>query len=81
MEFALAAVTEGLRQDPQRQLLTEKAPPLQNYDFNIGQSPFQNIYDYPHTAKEKVLEFANKIYNELVKGLTDATIFTAAWDR
>jgi hypothetical protein len=81
LEFALAAVTEGLRQDPQRQLLIEKTPPLQNYDFKIGQSPFQNIYDYPHTAKEKVLEFANKIYNELVEGLTDATIFTAAWDR
>ena len=75
LEFALVAVTEGLRQDPQRQLLTEKTPPLQNYDFKIGQSPFQNIYE------EKVLEFANKIYNELVKGLTDATIFTAAWDR
>jgi hypothetical protein len=81
LEFALVAVTEGLRQDPQRQPLTEKTHPLQNYDFKIGQSPFQNIYDYPHTAKEKVLEFANKIYNELVKGLTDATIFTAAWDR
>jgi hypothetical protein len=81
LEFALVAVTEGLRQDPQRQPLTEKTHPLQNYDFKIGQSPFQNIYDYPHTAKEKVLEFANKIYNELVEGLTDATIFTAAWDR
>jgi hypothetical protein len=81
LEFALVAVTEGLRQDPQRQPLTEKTHPLQNYDFKIGQSPFQNIYDYPHTAKEKVLEFANKIYNELVKGLTDATIFTAVWDR
>jgi hypothetical protein len=75
LEFALVAVTEGLRQDPQRQPLTEKTHPLQNYDFKIGQSPFQNIYE------EKVLEFANKIYNELVKGLTDATIFTAAWDR
>jgi hypothetical protein len=75
LEFALVAVTEGLRQDPQRQPLTEKTHPLQNYDFKIGQSPFQNIYE------EKVLEFANKIYNELVKGLTDATIFTAVWDR
>jgi hypothetical protein len=45
LEFALVAVTEGLRQDPQRQPLTEKTHPLQNYDFKIGQSPFQNIYE------------------------------------
>jgi hypothetical protein len=81
LEFALAAVIEALRQDPQRKLLIEKTPPIQNYDFMIGQSPFLNIYDYyPHIAKEKVLESANKIYNELVKGLADATIFTAAWN-
>ncbi|MGI8831878.1 MAG: hypothetical protein ACR2IS_04495, partial [Nitrososphaeraceae archaeon] len=60
-------------------LLVEKTPPIQNYDFMIGQSPFPNIYDYyPHFAKDKVLESANKVYNELVKGLADATIFTAA---
>jgi hypothetical protein len=72
LEFALLSVCEALRNDPQKELLIEKTPPLQNYDFKIGQSPFQNIYE------EKVLEFANKIYNELVKGLTDATIFTVA---
>lgn len=54
-------------------------PPLQNYDFTIGQPPFPNIYN-PHIAKEKVLESANKIYNELVKGLSDTTISTAAWN-
>ena len=35
LEFALAAVTESLRQDPQKELLIEKTPPLQNYDFNL----------------------------------------------
>lgn len=80
LEFDFVAVTEGLRKDHQIEVLIEKTPPLQNYDFTIGQSPFPNIY-YPHIAKENVLESANKIYNELVKELTDATIFTATWDR
>jgi hypothetical protein len=56
-----------------------------NYDFNsysveLGQPPFPNFNDdYPHIAKEKVLESANKIYNELIKGLVDTTISTAVW--
>jgi hypothetical protein len=80
LEFALAAVTEALRQDPQKELLIEKTPPIQNYDFNpssvaLEQPPFPNFNeDYPHIAKEKVLESANKIYNELIKGLVDTTI-------
>ena len=84
LEFALAAVTEALRQDPQRQLIIEKTPPIQNYDFNsssveLGQPPFPYPYDdYPHIAKEKVLEISSKYYNRLVKGLTDCIISTAA---
>jgi hypothetical protein len=66
LEFAFVAINEGLRKDPQREVLIEKTPPLQNFNFTIGQSPFSNIYDYyPHIAKEKVLESANKLYNEL----------------
>ena len=84
LEFALAAVTEALRQDPQRQLIIEKTPPIQNYDFNsssveLEQPPFPYPYDdYPHIAKEKVLEISSKYYNRLVKGLTDCIISTAA---
>ena len=84
LEFALAAVTEALRQDPQKELLIEKTPPIQNYDFNsssvaLEQPPFPNSYDdYPHFAREKVLELSNKYYNRLVKGLTDCSISTAA---
>jgi hypothetical protein len=82
LEYALVAVTEALRQDPQRQLLIEKTPSIQNYDLTIEQS-FLPSYDYyyPNTAKEKVLESANKIYDKLVKGLADATVSTAAWNR
>ena len=66
LEFAFVAINEGLRKDPQREVLIEKTPPLQNFNFTIGQLPFSNIYDYyPHIAKEKVLESANKLYNEL----------------
>ena len=85
LEFALAAVTESLRQDPQKELLIEKTPPIQIYDFNpssvaLEQPPFPNPYDdYPNFAREKVLEFANKIYNELIKVLIDTTISTAVY--
>lgn len=84
LEFALAAVTEALRQDPQKELLIEKTPPIQNYDFNpssvaVGQPPFPNPYDdYPYFAIEKILELSNKYYNRLVKGLTDCSMSTAA---
>ena len=72
LEFALAAVIEGLRQDPQRQLLIEKTPPLQNYEFNsfsinLEQLSFPNPYDdYPYTAKQKMLNEASKFYNKLL---------------
>jgi hypothetical protein len=62
LEIALAAVTKALRQDPQKELLIEKTPPIQNYDFNassdeLEQPPFPNPYDdYPHFAREKILE-------------------------
>ena len=84
LEFALAAVTEALRQDPQKELLIEKTPPIQNYDFNsssveLEQQPFPNPNDdYPHFAREKVLELSKKYYDRLVKGLTDCSISTAA---
>jgi hypothetical protein len=87
LEFALAAVTEALRQDPQRELLIENTPPIQIYDFNpssvaLEQPPFQNPYDdYPHIARDKVLELSKKYYNRLVKSLTGAMISTAAWNR
>ena len=84
LEFALLSVCEALRNDPQKELLIEKTPPIQNYDFNsssieLGQPPFPNPHDdYPHIAKEKVLELSNKFYNRLVKGLTDCSLSTAA---
>jgi hypothetical protein len=60
----------------------KKTPPIQNYDFTLGQSSFPNLYDYyPHIAKKKLLESANEIYDKLVKGLADATVSTAAWNR
>jgi hypothetical protein len=85
LEFALLSVCEALRQEPQKELLIEKTPPIQNYNFNassvaLEQPPFPNPYDdYPHFAKEKVLESAKKIYNELIKGLVDTTISTALY--
>ena len=74
LKFALAAVTEALRQDSQKQLLVEKTPPIQNYDLNstsveLEQPPFP-YDDYPYTAKEKVLKEASKFYNMLFRGLT-----------
>ena len=84
LEFALVTVTEALRQDPQKETLIEKTPPIQIYDFNpssvaLEQPPFQNPNDdYPHIAKEKVLELSSKYYSRLVKGLTDCSISTAA---
>jgi hypothetical protein len=82
LEFAFVAVCEMLRQDPQMELLVEKTPPIQNYDFNsssvdLGQPPFPSPYDdYPHFAREKILELSNKFYNELVKGLSCTTMST-----
>ena len=85
LEFALLSVCDALRHDPQKELLIEKTPPIQNYDFNpssvaLEQPPFPNPYDdYPNFAREKVLESANKIYNELIKVLVDTTISTAVY--
>ena len=84
LEFALVAVTEALRQDPQKEILIEKTPPTQNYDFNSfpvvpEQRPFPNPYDvYPHFAREKVLELSKKYYDRLVNGLTDCSISITA---
>jgi CII-binding regulator of phage lambda lysogenization HflD len=82
LEFALLAICEALRQDPQRGLLIEKTPPIQNFDYTSGQSSFPNLYEYyPYIAKDKVLESANEIYDKLVKGLADTAVSTAAWNR
>ena len=84
LEFALLSVCETLRNDPQKELLIEKTPPIPNYDFNsssveLGQPPFPNLnYDYPYFAREKVLELSNKYDNRLVKGLTECSISTAS---
>jgi hypothetical protein len=84
LEFALAAVTEALRQDPQKELLIEKTPPILNYDLNsssveLEPRTFPSPYDdYPNFAREKVLELSNKYYNRLVKGLTEYSISAAA---
>ncbi|MGI8832623.1 MAG: hypothetical protein ACR2IS_08305, partial [Nitrososphaeraceae archaeon] len=84
LEFALAAITEALRQDPQKELLIERTAPIQNYDLSsssvaLEQPPFPNPYDvYPHFAREKVLKLSKKYYVRLVKGLTDCSISTAA---
>jgi hypothetical protein len=82
LEFAFIAVSAALIQDPQRELLIGKAPGFQNYDFSsraVSQSflPFTYNDNYPHFAREKVLELSNKYYNRLVKGLTDSTMSTA----
>ena len=83
LEFALLSVCEALRNDPQKELLIEKTPTIQNDDFSssvaLGKPPFPSPYDdYPHFAREKVLELSKKYYNRLVKGLTDCSISTAA---
>jgi hypothetical protein len=84
LQFALLSVCEALRQDPQKEHLIEKMPQIQIYDFDpssvaLDQPPFQNPYDdYPHIAKDKVLELSKKYYNRLINGLTDCSISTAA---
>ena len=80
IEFALLSVCEALRQDPQKELLIEKTPPIQNYDFNsssvaLEQAPFPNLnYDYPYIAKHEVLKESSKLYNKLLKGLSKSTV-------
>jgi hypothetical protein len=84
LENVLLSVCEALRQDPQKELLIAKTPPTQNYDFNsfsvpLEQPPFPSPYDdYPHFAREKVLELSKKYYNRLVKGLIDCSLSNAA---
>ena len=79
LEFALAAVVEALRQDPQRELLIKQIPPIKNYDYDPEKVFCPNPYDYSYpNVTEKVLGLSSKMYDKLVKGLTDVTISTAA---
>lgn len=79
LEFALTAVVEALRQDPQRELLIKQMPPVKNYDYDPEKVFCLNPYDnnYPNVT-EKVLGLSSEFYDKLVKGLTDVTISTAA---
>lgn len=81
LDFALVAVAEALRQDPQSNLLIEKMPPIPNYDFaskSFLPNPWEYEYDFPHAAKEKVLESSSELYNKLLRGLANITLLTAA---
>ena len=79
LEFALTAVAEALRQDPQRELLTKQMPPIKNYDYDPEKVFCPNPYDYSYpNVTEKVLGLSSEMYDKLVKGLTDVTISTAA---
>lgn len=81
LEFALIAVAEALRQDPQRNLLIEKMPSISNYDLaskSFFPGPWEYEYDFPHTAKDKVLESSSELYNKLLRGLANSTLLTAA---
>jgi hypothetical protein len=80
LEFALAAVVEALRQDPQRELLIKRMPPVKNYDYDPEKVFFPNPYSYSYpNVTEKVLGLSSEMYDKLVKGfLTDVTISTAA---
>jgi hypothetical protein len=80
LEFALAAVVEALRQDPQRELLIKQMPPVKNYDYDPEKVFFPNPYSYSYpNVTEKVLGLSSEMYDKLVKGfLTDVTISTAA---
>jgi hypothetical protein len=78
LEFSLTAAVEALRNEQERELLTEKISPLKNYDFDPEILFFPNPYNYCDVEKEKLFELASKTYDKLVKGLTDVVISTAA---
>ena len=48
LEYALAAIAEALRQDPQRELLIKQMPPVKNYDYDPEKVFCPNPYDYSH---------------------------------
>ncbi len=78
LEFALTAAVEALRQDPEKELLTEKLSTLRDYDFDPEKLFFPNPYDPSDLEKERLFEFASVTYNKLIRGLTDVAISTAA---
>jgi hypothetical protein len=84
LEFALAAVTESLRQkqEPLRELLIKNMPPITNNDCDPEKvfylnSYYNDYYSYSIVI-EKVLGPSSEIYDKLVKGLTNLTVSTTA---
>jgi hypothetical protein len=81
LEFALVAVAETLRQNPQRELLIKNMPSVKNYDYDPEKVFCTNPYDYSYpNVTEKVLELSSEMYDKLVKGLTDVTIYRRLLD-
>ena len=81
VDFVLFAVAEALIEDPQSNLLIEKMHPIPNYDFASKlflPNPWEYEYDFPYAAKKKVLEPSSELYNQLLIGLANSTLLTAA---
>jgi hypothetical protein len=81
LEFALIAVVEALRKDPDRYLLIDKmiltstTASRQGSSFSSAQ---RYGYDNTDIAREKVLEAADRLFNRLSKGLASDAIYTTA---
>jgi hypothetical protein len=78
LEYALTAAVEALRQDPEKELLTEKMSTLTDYDFDPEKLFFPNPYNPSDLKKERLLELASVTYNKLFRGLTDVATSSAA---
>ena len=80
LEFALIAVVEALRKDPDRYLLIDKMALTTRIVYGQEAFPPVQPYGYDNTdlAREKVLEAADRLFNKLAKGLASDTIYTTA---
>jgi hypothetical protein len=78
LEYALTAAVEALRQDPEKELLTEKMSTLTDYGFDPEKLFFPNPYNPSDLKKERLLELASVTYNKLFRGLTDVATSSAA---
>jgi hypothetical protein len=81
LEFALIAVVEALRKDPDRYLLIDKmilttTASRQGSSFSSAQH--YGYDDNTDLAREKVLEAADRLFNKLTKGLASYAIYTTA---